>query len=433
MPGKLDTLRANFANDAAEKDSAALAKYFVPPASYLKAKLLGSSVIYGRLGSGKTALAKRLGSESKIPPEDRIEIYFTIDSLIAELSDAAGTKDYPTLARALVYLRFIYDYAEKMRGKLIPGSYAALTKELKALKLHPYRDLIGRIFDSATSFAGKIKSIDIADLFGFELHDPEAEGERTVKRYRELIARIDGLVRKLLAERPRLLVIDAVDPATSLLEETASLIGALVRWLSYPGITSANLSFLICIPYPVFRKLGKEGIHVPNQEIFVRLSWSADELQKIITERAVVASADPKKWLADELGIDLEKAIGYTFNRPRDCIKLVRCCADAKLADPKASADKIWAKGIAEYSQEVLEFMSTEWHLNADGWEDVKAVLAQLNAVVDEKALTDAIKEIRAAGHLNGRATAGIIAELKAFGLVSQTGKQYSVHPTLRT
>src|SRR5262249_48031572 len=156
------------------------------------------------------------------------EIYFNTDPLSAELLDAGAQKDFATLARALIYLRFIYDYAEKSQGKLIKGDYAALTRELKDLKLHPYSDLIGRIVDSVTSLAGKVHKVEFGKIFGLELHNAPAMPEPTIRRYRELILKLDGIASRLLTSEDRLLIVDSVDPSRRLLGETAELMGAMI-------------------------------------------------------------------------------------------------------------------------------------------------------------------------------------------------------------
>lgn len=431
----LDRVYRNFAHDDAEQDTA-LDTCFVPPSYFAELKLLGSPVIVGRFGSGKTALARRLAKESGIPAQDRTEIYFKIDPLSAELQSAKGDKDFPTLARALVYLRFIYDYAEKTHGTLINPQYAALTKELKSLKLLPYADLISRVVGSVTSFVGRIQSIDVGGVFGVEMHDPAPDpGEPTVRRYRQLILKIEPVVQRLLNERPHLLLVDSVDPTRSLLGETAELIGALIRWLQDPGAAWAKtFRSFICVPHPVFKAFAKEGIHVPAEQIFKELWWAEDELAEIILQRvSSVVGKNAEQWLEDTVGIYLDKALPYTFGRPRDCIKLVRSCLAAKISVPTKTANECWLRGIEDYSRAVLQFMGVEWHLKADGWDDIRAVLSKLDDPVDEEALTVAIDGVRNSPILKERAVAGIIDDFESLGLVRSTGhKTFEIHPTLR-
>jgi hypothetical protein len=424
----------NFAHDDARDDTDVLSRNFIPP-PYLSIIPEGSSrVVVGRYGTGKTALIQEL-AKGGFEPTFRTEIFLVSDIISAELHAANRDNDYATFAKSLVYLRLIYDYAVSVQGKLATGPYASLMKELKGLKLNPYQDVIARFFSSVQGIVAKTKKIEVPALFGFETH-PAPLQDINMRRYRELCALIEPVVRGIMSSNRHIVMIDAIDPQKLLLEETSSLMGAMIRWLKEETQrTDDRLRFLIALPFPVYHYFQAKGIHIPHQDIFFPIEWTNRDLRQLVLKRVQEGLGDgtnPEDWLRQVLGVEPAALDAYTFGKPRDYIKIIRKCIETRRAKPSLGAADCWLEGKRRYSFEVLHWLGSEWELMGGGFENLRPVLKELPLQFEEGALDKAIKNLRKEGFMKERANRAIIDDLKRWQLVvPTTGKKFKLHPTL--
>jgi hypothetical protein len=426
------------------RDDPNIGKYFVHTRYYLELPIDGSLIIVGRYGSGKTAFLNQIVNERLEEKNNLfvIPISLKADMFIEELREVKKSQDYATFCRALIYLHLLYAIAEESTGSLTTGDKDKLIKELKSLKLQPYGDIISQLAGAVWRTLRRVKKLSIKDLFGIELQ-PDQKFEVSMRRYRELCLKIEPVVKRLIEEKNVLIVVDALEATAPLAEETANLTGSLIGWLLLEQQkTSGSVQSLVGLPSNLLQYYRNLGGHFPAQDAFVRIEWDEDELEKLIknrVEEALGKQIGAKKWLKDNLGVDLSETHSYTFGRPRDYIKMIRKCLSIRYVHPRISANECWESGLQHYAEENLEWLQGEWQLALEGFEELIALLQALPNTFPEKDLHKGIYEIRSSGKgkLETRATNSIIADLRRWKLISDVsvqrgGKKLASHPIVR-
>gem|GEM_PF-6617987 len=428
-------------DDAARDDK--IDNYFVTTRYYSELPTDGSIILVGRYGAGKTAFLQEL--VKKRHKEDTtlyiVSISLKADMFVEEIRDVKKSKDYATFCRALIYLHMLYSIAEESEGTLTTGNKAKLIKELKSLDLQPYGDIISRIAGVAWRTLKRVKALSIKEVFSIELHGQE-KAILSMRRYRQLCLKIEPIIRRLLNERKVLIVVDALDATSAMAVETASLVGTLIAWLlEEEQKTTGSLQCLLALPSNLLRVYRAGAGHIPAQDAFIKIEWDRDELEKIMINRVKAAlgnKINAKKWLLETLGVDVIKTHAYTFNCPRNYVKMIRKCLQVKDTHPTISVKDCWLKGLERYCSETLEWLQSEWQLAGRGFEELTALLKSLSEKFEEKKLRIGIEEIRQSGQLETRSVNSIIEELKKWKLVIDAGKEggkkrLKSHPILRT
>jgi len=364
-----------------------------------------------------------------------------MDPFAAELREAREAKEYATFWEAVVYLHSLYAIALQTSGSLTTGPKAELIKQLRELNLAPYGDIISRLSQATLAILRQTKKIEFRQIFSIERFPSEDQKKVDLRGFRSMCLKIKPLVLDEFRKHKPIVVVDKLDVPFYLAQESAHLVGVLIRWLTeMERETDGAVRFIVALPAPLFEVMKREGEHQPAQDVFHRLTWSEEESTTLIAERLRVAlenfDSDEMRWLKDVTGFELAQAHRLAFARPRNYVKLVRHCLLERKADPDADAETIWKRATVEYAGDVLDWLGVEWAAEGlDGFRELCDLLRDHSAGISMQQLKKDIQDIRKNKLLRQHGVQSIVRRLTEWGLlVSQPNRQdhFNVHPVMR-
>ncbi len=417
-------------------DDKDLINYFIPIRKLKLLEIEKPYVFLGRYGSGKSATIKKMVDENEKALQNLflINIYLNSDVFNEELNEVSKTNEYSTFSETLLNLHLILNLIETSLFGVSKLDENKLIQELKALDLNPYGDIISRVFDSITSGLKRIRKFELSNVFGIELENPK-EKDINMRRYRELCLKIRPLIENYIESRKILVVIDSMEPTKPLANEAALLTGSLIKHLfSRYKISNGQLFFLMGLPSNLLRIYQNKGGHLPNQDAFIKMAWNEQELQELIEKRIEVVLGETKfdDILKSNFGIEIAETIKYSFKRPRDIVKLVRFCIQAKIENPQESSEIIWKIGLNDYAGSVIGWLTPEWQLENDGFEELLDLLSNIEEDVEKQDLVDKIKKLRKESiSLKTLAVNSLIKRLEKWQLISKYDNKFRIHPVI--
>lgn len=388
--------------------------------------------IIGRKGTGKTAVLQRIRIQAD---EDYSKFYADISLRDFPLTDFKQMQDkgYQNKSKYVSAWKFLL-YTEICKLLLEDNSIED-TQSLKKIKDFMSENYFGGIsiietIKQLTKTANKVK---LGTMILSGEHDCGENKEITsTVHYQKVVKLLNETIKEIRTESTFYLLIDELDEGYKAADSNINLVILALLRASQEIYNEFNNSSIKCIPVlalraDIFDNLSDNDLNKLDDYV-LRLNWNTDEsskwsLKQIVEERvsATIRRKYPGFESEDYWGLvvstdkDLWKNICIlTFSRPRDIIKLLKCCSNVDDGDlDKLSLSAIEAAEASysdwfyrEFRDEVQSFISC-WReiLNCiselgRGKGDIKSLVKKLddNQVVsvwckeNKKSSTDIVK-----------------------------------------
>ena len=259
-----------------------------------------------------------------------VPIALSSNLFVDELAEARKENQYATFFQALVYLNILVAVSAASKGQLTTGKRASLINALQEVDLNPYRDVLSRIAQAAWRIGDTVQEVELFKMLKLKRGNTQRQLPPTIATYRSVCLKLEPTLMEFMRENSLTLVFDAVDPqAKAYAIDTAHTVGGLVRWLS--GLRSKGLiRFMVAMPENLETLCYKNAIHFPAGDLFHSIKLSETDKEDMVSQRIKAAlhiegTLDSKKWLKTTFDQDFSILKKYTFGRPRELIRIIRC------------------------------------------------------------------------------------------------------------
>lgn len=357
-----------------------LKNYFIEPSQYQQIFELKKSIIVGRRGTGKTALAKMLTNDFKEDENNLVIQIANYDPFILGTSDTNSTSDYQMITLKLSWLEFIlYNLFNEINSF---GKNSILSK--KTIKLQRRYGLLKRSkYQKLTSFLKRIQ----VKIKNSEIKLSPKDQSALNDNY-EKLKDIERNIKTDLSESQKkiIILIDELDKLEKT-QDYETKVYSLLEFV-YNISMESPIRAIVFIRQDIYQELtGYVMPKIKGESYDLDMIWNEETLKLMIKKRIEVSSEGmvdfkmifPAK---SELSIGRNQevyayALQRTFYRPRDLINYSQQIINV-LSKNKGYKSDYYNQAEIAYSQKLVGDISEEYQKQLSlkyGIEDLPIVL----------------------------------------------------------